>query len=130
MAESTNERIGEVTSVRNLTQDEDQPRSFESQLFGGIRQRAIGGEDHPGRCTSLSDMSAWKLLCHQPLGAGLNQCESDAAKMVRRSEEALSAGHEEGRFIEGLERAADTPVLRNISVAAGHKRGWTMQRVK
>lgn len=130
MAESTSERIGEVTSVRNLTHDEDQPRSFEFHLFGRIRQKAFGGEDHPGRCTSLSDMNSGELLRHHSLGTALNQCESDAAKMVRRSEEPLLAGHEESRFIEGLERAAETPALQKIYVADGHKPEWTMQRVE
>ena len=125
------EGVWQVTSVRNLTRGEVQPRRREFHLFGKTHQMVVlAGEGRPKLTKSLSDMTPEEFQSQQPIGAGFYRYELEGGKITRTNIAALSA-HYEGRTFPGeIEFAGDTLVLRDSHSADGDEREWHMRRVQ
>ena len=123
--------LWEVTSIRNLTKDVDQPPRREFHMFGDTHQMVIlAGEDRPKLSKSLSDMTPEEFDSQQPIGAGLYRYELDGNRIVRINVVALSAYYEGRTFPGELRVSGDTLVMRDSHSADGDEREWTMRRVK
>ena len=123
--------LWQVTDIRNLTKDEDQPHQREYHMYtAGHEMIVLAGPGRPKLAKSMSDMTAEEVMSQQPVGAGFYSYVIEGDKVTRTNIAALSAFYE-GRTVVGeIEIDGDTLIYRDDHSADGDLRQWTMKRVE